>query len=414
MSYVKSSRLYVHDTYNTVSERKGLPDVKTTTARNFGPYTSSVTLGENPWWRKMIREQSNATTGMSGTVYKLNQWQWGNFFSRDIIVEDWLPASTTISNQAYGMNTSYHAGAPDNPSNISLVEADNQAKQAFIKKLARSQRSMQGGVILGELGKTLKMMKGRSLALKRGVSDYVSTAKKRARRFRNDRDRLKSVVNDYLEYSYGWTPLLADIDDGGRTINRLRDWRDPAIQLRAEGRVDAVQTEQSLAGTQLNMTTVTLRRFSSSAHVVYRGASVARAMNPVAFPLRLMGFSPREFVPTLWELIPYSFLIDYFSNVQEVLMGWSYQRSGLAWCNITNRKIRKYYVHHTATKVNTSGWVLLEASPSVSESERKDVSRTIYTGNFIPDWEFQIPGIGNARKYLNISALLAAATLRSH
>lgn len=48
--------------------------------------------------------------------------------------------------------------------------------------------------------------------------------------------------------------------------------------------------------------------------------------------LELSGFNWNEFLPTIWELIPYSFLIDYGTNIANVVCGWFTDTSGLGWC----------------------------------------------------------------------------------
>lgn len=413
MSYTKTKRVFQSGPHEIVTyERKNQSSTSTTETRNCGPFTCTVTLGENPYWRRQVLLGQNATTGMTGEEYRINTWSGGNQFQKDLFVEWWQPTGTAISVQRTGMLTSYHSFPPDGPSNLSGVDATNQAKTRFLQQLTAAQRSFEGGVFLGELAETLHMMRSRSLKLKSGLWDYITDARKRRRRARGPKNQLKEVTNSYLEYSYGWAPLFNDIDNAGRTINRWNDWDNPRIQLKAVGESTWLDLEQNLQGSAVGFETLTNRRNSSTTQVIFRGATISRPMSPLQYQARLMGFSPQNFLPTVWELIPYSFLVDYFSNVGDVIMGWSFQRAGLAWCNITERRVRRCYVHHKAVRTTYAGWTMLENSPSVSDVERRYVTRSVYLGSFTPSLEFQIPGIGNARKYLNISALIAAAKLR--
>jgi hypothetical protein len=44
-----------------------------------------------------------------------------------------------------------------------------------------------------------------------------------------------------------------------------------------------------------------------------------------------LGFSWESFVPTVWELVPYSFILDYFTNIGDVLSAGLLVQSHLAW-----------------------------------------------------------------------------------
>jgi hypothetical protein len=45
--------------------------------------------------------------------------------------------------------------------------------------------------------------------------------------------------------------------------------------------------------------------------------------------ISMSGFDLRSFVPTVWELVPYSFIVDYFSNVGDCLMALGVDTSGV-------------------------------------------------------------------------------------
>jgi hypothetical protein len=128
--------------------------------------------------------------------------------------------------------------------------------------------------------------------------------------------------------------------------------------------------------------------------------------------LRTFGISWQDVLPAAWELIPYSFLIDYFTNIGEVISGFSHGRAGLGW------------VSRGIAKACITGWNDVEVEYLNPSNVLKEVvyaqlgapcfrvSRTItrertYTGSMIPSFEWQIPGMG--LKWLNLAALVAAS-----
>jgi hypothetical protein len=119
----------------------------------------------------------------------------------------------------------------------------------------------------------------------------------------------------------------------------------------------------------------------------------------------LIGFDLSSWAPTVWELIPYSFLIDYFSNIGDVIVGWSNLGIQLSWCNRTSRKTIEY-TDQTVPHPNWGGYAVSHA-PAKYFCAKRSVSRATYTGTLVPDVDFEIPDLGS-KKWLNIAALIAS------
>lgn len=75
------------------------------------------------------------------------------------------------------------------------------------------------------------------------------------------------------------------------------------------------------------MPTIYYRRTTKSAKV--RGSAVVYFLiTEEAYRAKQLNLS---FAPTLWELIPYSFVYDWFINVQDWLTAYASATPGLAW-----------------------------------------------------------------------------------
>jgi hypothetical protein len=125
---------------------------------------------------------------------------------------------------------------------------------------------------------------------------------------------------------------------------------------------------------------------------------------------RLLGFDPSSFLPTVWELIPYSFLIDYFTNIGDVIEGWSQLGINLAWCNRTTKKslvVKSSSFSNKLISKQLTGlnYEAVSFEPSLGVVEKSVVSRAQFNGVRNPGLIFRMPSFGS-QKWLNIAALV--------
>lgn len=306
--------------------------------------------------------------------------------------------------------------------------AVNVALTRFYERAWENIRSFDSGVFLGELRESLSMIRSPGKALRRGIDSYASTARKRARRASSTNGRrnqqsnssIGKVLSDtWLEYAYGWRPLISDMKSGAAAIKRLSS--DPVEYLRFT--VEAGQSKDlitpALAASESVLFLNQMRywysvaKYVGSCTVQMQGEVRVRVENPTVFSEDVLGFNWESFAPTAWELIPYSFLVDYFSNVGSVISAWSFPRSRLTWWNRSIRNTAE--MQHRMIKRPT---------PNPSPSDYKIVSdsgpsflvgafRTSFTRDQpdlgIPTVTLTIPGYG--LKWLNMAALVGSRTL---
>jgi hypothetical protein len=353
-----------------------------------------------------VKLHQNATTGRE---IDETTWTGGNGW---IEIRYWRNSASGKQeryNRAFGYIVP--AGRPGIPS---FSTAENLAKSRFWKKAKSQQTAFNGLTALGELAETLRMLRNPAQGLRRGLDDYLGALKKRTRRAK--RSSLPGIVsNTWLEHVFGWQPLINDVRDAGEALNR-RSSDLAGIYTRISG----TATDQAAAfGAPsndgfmfgLNYVGKTLTRHFIS--VRFYGQWKNECESPVEANTNLFGVNWRDIVPSAWELIPYSFLADYFSNIGDVLSAWSVRKSNIAWVSrtvnvrsiSTPHNIIIDYSQFPAAVGLFLGFISKEVDFGDSRCTRRYIHRKTESPG-LPDLRLEMPGFGT--KWINISALLLA------
>jgi hypothetical protein len=368
---------------------------------------NTVTFGGPvPNWRGLIAEGKNATTYLSGTEHRVTC----DPASCDYKVVPNSGASNYYRYRLYGNMMAYYlttAGTDLSIPSTYLDVADNQARSRFYQHLAEVQSAFKGQTFLGELAESLRMIKHPAQALRKGVSEYLDRLKK-VGPSKSKRARPKFVRDTWLEYSFGWKPLISDIEDATRAFLSSR-WTKPIFQMvRSTGKNGTspvlsslnFQSAGAIAGLYLYYNLETVKEAEVKYYGIYRSVGTG----PSTF--RHFGFSPWEFVPTLWELIPYSFLVDYFTNIGDIVSAWSYRNIGCEWAAKGTKITNRTQILNARIDLTSSSYYFAynSGSPGSSTSEYSLKTRTSSVSIPLPDFQWEAPGLGST-KWINIAAL---------
>jgi hypothetical protein len=297
------------------------------------------------------------------------------------------------------------AGLPASPSSTDVSLTDDQAKVGFAKRAREAQNSFQGGTFLGELREALHMIKHPAQAFRKGFSDYFRTLKKRRRGSPSHRSKVLS--DTWLEYVFGWKPLLSDIDSAAKALGNLA-FREPfkMVSFYAKNQVPT-QNKARFSGNVGPLVWHEWRQEYRETVVIYRGVVDCKIDGGAGDIRRDFGLTLEDFVPTLWELIPYSFVADYFTNIGDIISAFSYGGMNLRWTSRT-QVIKAIADNITAdAKLNSTDPInIIEFGndPGRSVITRRIVERKNYTAGFVPSLRFEIPG-ANSTKWVNLLAL---------
>jgi hypothetical protein len=122
----------------------------------------------------------------------------------------------------------------------------------------------------------------------------------------------KSAANNWLEYHFGWEPLVRDVYDSIEIINNpLKSYE----SAKGSGKV------QEVFSVSENFTSITRTTDVVRTTRVQQGAAVRGINNGALHSLDQFGLlNPLSIA---WEIVPFSFVIDWFANVGQVLSSYS-------------------------------------------------------------------------------------------
>lgn len=382
-----------------------------------------------PKWRDRIRLQVNATTDMDGyfDTYDFNT----GFVSKTFKHPD---TGQVLTSRAHGNFSAEQLIDLYDPAGLSTFKADQRAMQAYLKNVHKCQTQFQSLTFLGEMKEAIHMIRHPAEGLRHLLDDYLLNVKKRKQFAKDDATRRRlfgkrkeraenAWKNDlsqmWLEHSFGWQPFIGDIESGVRAYETLRDRRLGNNQIPVRGFGSEVSTIPSYnaynpirnipPSTSIGIVS---QKNVQTASVVYKGmVKVDNTGSSLAENLTMFGLRPAEFIPTAWELLPWSFLIDYFTNIGDVLENAITDTSKLAWTNKTSisevQQEARWDLNVSATmqsaiSCNSSG-------PQWTKAKRKRVVRSPNVGTFVPSLSFELPG--RPAQFANMLALFSQSNL---
>jgi len=308
---------YFFSLYHHNDNDNGYVDNYTTSvsfARNRATTTSS-----NPKYKQVIASRGNA-------VYPYTRWNQtcrSNFAASSLDYKYFDAVSGT--NRTGRLRVSGHpvvrSYAGDYFGPVSQpIPADimNLLTVSYFKAVKSKSTELDGAVSLGEMRETLHGIRNPAKSLRKGLSGYLNDVKKRCSGIKK-LDRTLHVIKDtYLEWSFGWRPLLSDIDSAGKALNS---------QLDTFERSERIGVSQTWT-TQSNMydRTVTDARawFAWDVYHIADYQHKVRMFGAIHRPgkqniYQHLGLTPSNWLPAAWELLPFSFVTDYFINIGNCL-----------------------------------------------------------------------------------------------
>jgi hypothetical protein len=382
-------------------------------------YTNRQTIGYNnrsgssrPGWRQIISARGDASTGL---LFE----KWDVQKSGGSIQDGWSRIDLGPPHPSYSWSLTGDLVTPVIPSwNVDSIVAkcSNIAETQFLQKLAQKQTSFHGGVFLGEIRQAVRAIRSPLTALRVSFDRYLhKVSLYKRRRGRNTvREINRAIAGTYLEAVFGWEPLVSDIDDAMRASARRLTYLPPVDHVQAKasdsGAREDTPSEFYIGAGSGYISFKVMTEYEVS--VSFKGGFFeSSSFGGISTDF---GVGVRNFVPTVWELIPWSFVADYFINVGDCLEALSASTSALFYVTKgTKRTVRAYYVP-TDTHFNQQGvypYVIGNRSASLGTCSVSHVivqRNAVIPSQLAPSLAFSCPGLFS-KQSLNLAALAAQA-----
>lgn len=380
-------------------------------------FPSSLDGWKNSQWREQVTLGVQAGTPASGTfeTYEATgncKFRWiqpnrvgGGFYGKQ---------------EKFWYATGFPPYTPLGGGAASLSEANNMALTKLYQKIRDATHAMQAGVSIGEYAETVRMMRTPLEPLQKGLFRYLDDVKRqvkaanRGRRLsrRSALTRMSEIVaGAWLANSFGWGPLARDIDSAFESMTKVaqRNFERDYTILRAFGRSvgPGNYATQSLLGLGAEAQATWFRKRIIEVRYIARVSLGVRDYRTAV--MDSWGLTLNDFLPTVWELIPYSFLIDNVSNIGDIINAASTRTSKVDWIVKTTRN----YSENELKQVVLSDWGTVGNTGKFSRRpnalyRKGSFTRELPTSLDVPSLEFHVP---TGKQLLNWAALFRASRL---
>lgn len=229
------------------------------------------------------------------------------------------------------------------------------------------------GTMAAEFGKTTELVRRAHHRTYNRAHDIVKNLKRRDRTLQNFSDA-------WLELRYGWRPLMYDIQAAEEAYLSLQRGKEKLLRASASSSEDdetyVVKPESTVwnYGDSLDL---------AGAHIIHNVVQTKTSLKVRAGVGHKRSFQNQtafiDPVTTAWELVPFSFVADWFINIGDNLTAFSPFFSGeplFAYISL-QREIEVTMTAETLALPNSGGYShrVASSSPSVAALSQKDSRR---------------------------------------
>lgn len=218
----------------------------------------------------------------------------------------------TVGGKVYVRNAwHFDSGRPAFSSpTFTSVNARNKAIGRFYRKLQDVYQAFDGLTFIGELFQIRRSIAERAGNLVAKMTKDHKRMHRYAKRARKRQERQKLYSDSYLEATFGWMPFFSDISDLASAFDHEVQ---PIVRIAASEFEEGAPVLTKLAsGTGIFTWDVITRKVHDVKYSFVAGVRPDWE-KPDAF-----GFDLKNLPLAAWELTPWSFVVDYFVDVQ----GW--------------------------------------------------------------------------------------------
>lgn len=384
-------------------------------------------------WKEKIRDGISASSPYTSNRTRVEHVRPG-FFSASF-TDRKIPVTRLPAYASYA-GLQFHFGVNLNPTHeyVDSSIANSAALTKIYKKIESEYQHLNSPAIIAEFLDVIRQFGTPAAALvdltnrrlnrlelaKRGLSGSVSFKKIRY---------AEIVASTWLEYSFGLSPLISDTEKAAEALARWKSqYTDPdlhklrkKIMSRAVTTVATTSTGTFPLSPIASITPARSHIRNTTEHKVQYTVGLQGLLKTAAGSndrlMQLLGFNHANWIPAIWEAVPWSWLVDYFSNVQEILNASVVNTSRVAWISksetystrveyssiVSISGILDYYKN--ALGMLPSSLVLASGDFGQLTVVRNTTSRTVPITLGVPPLSLEHP-FGDAKKIANMVAVL--------
>lgn len=272
-----------------------------------------------PGWRKKIAMKQSATTGYQRTVTKVHVMDPAEIYTPVV------NSSCSATNWSVRKNEVFTTHIPVNAlTAFPAIAADSVLEDQALAKIRsriNDYDSMYNAFVpLGELRELHGLIRGMAQSgLKLGGLIALMLNRVHSRKTLLHTARLAS--DTWLTWNFGLSPMVSDIKSVCESI-ALATTNLPSHRENAKASKVFRSSSSTENGGSHPLPALTIQRsfISEQTTGFFAGLSpVVKSANDYAAYSNALGINAGNLVPAIWELIPYSWLIDYFTNAGDVI-----------------------------------------------------------------------------------------------
>jgi len=379
------------------------------------PFYQRRSRSSNPSWREQVARKTNATTPYS----RMNSTMMERL--RCKIAIRYKTAGKIPTEIGVHMPVWDAFSSPSGPDTCS-PKAINQALGYFLSQINGLNSPLKGGTVVAELKSTLRMIARPFTAAYHLFRQYRGRAGAIVRRFLNRRnwrvrrkglkEANKKLADLWLEYSFGIQPFISDVKQGIIAYERWCEEVHGLTPIWGTGTDESLIAQTSPYNVELSQNIATTGVYKSllKSSCRFKGEYGYRVgpEGPIDRAKQLCGFTLSEFIPTLWELLPFSWLADYFTNVGTILTALHTSTSNVLWYCRTDKAIRVQTWTARCNWAKIKSRFSADATLAVDQQgsmvmETKGLVRSVPPLG-VPGFVFKIPGL--TTQWANMLAVL--------
>lgn len=358
-------------------------------------------------WRELIRVGGDASSGYARTVIEKNcsdaDLEWGY---------DYSGTGGDFAHYSKSGHVMASAFQPTLPDADLLMRIQGEANSLMSNKFYRRASGIvaQGMTVVGELRETVELLKHPMKGLDTLTRNMYNIGKMRSLRAGRGRQAARDISDQYLKWKFGVEPIINDTQDILKAIEAFKRPKYQKFSVKADSSwTDIGSTTFGPGGAIRDVI------LGVSIHALARGygaaALPAETEGPTNSLQSLLGFDLDNFIPTAYELIPYSFVVDYFTNCGDILNAACVCLPQFNFAGSSMKSVQRAYAEDRGAQMGSAFFTVYPGSgyhPYESgncgrvDHARMDYVRTRLIPQ-IPQLIFSLPGAGQST---NLGALI--------